>query len=143
MNRKFWALLSLVTILTCICGTMFNRIRNVPYAGHDNHGHVSFIAGGFQSQFQIESQIIAFLCRAFQSSLVCLYHGSKLILYADGMLAFVTIGLADRAPRVTSPKVQSAIILIYVGLGFTLYSFLLSIFRIKNGGYPFALPPFL
>jgi oligosaccharyltransferase complex subunit gamma len=45
---------------------MFNRIRNVPYAGHDGHGHVSFIAGGFQSQFQIESQIVAFMC-------MCLY----------------------------------------------------------------------
>ncbi|ROW07576.1 hypothetical protein VPNG_06848 [Cytospora leucostoma] len=122
MNRKFWALLSLVTILTCICGTMFNRIRNVPYAGHDNRGQISFIAAGFQSQFQIESQIIAFLY---------------------GILAFVTIGLADRAPRVASPKLQSAIVLVYVGIGFALYSFLLSIFRIKNGGYPFALPPFL
>jgi oligosaccharyltransferase complex subunit gamma len=24
-----------------------------------------------------------------------------------------------------------------------MYSFLLSVFRIKNGGYPFSLPPFM
>ncbi|ROV95724.1 hypothetical protein VMCG_07608 [Cytospora schulzeri] len=122
MNRKAWALLSLITILTCICGTMFNRIRNVPYAGHDGRGHVSFIAGGYQSQFQIESQIVAFM-------------------YA--VLAFCAIGLADRAPRVGSAKLQQALIFVYAGVMFGMYSFLLSVFRMKNGGYPFALPPFL
>ncbi|KUI74264.1 Magnesium transporter protein 1 [Cytospora mali] len=122
MNRKCWAILSLITILTCICGTMFNRIRNVPYAGQDGRGHVSFIAAGFQSQYQIESQIVAFM-------------------YA--VLSFCAIGLADRAPRVGSAKLQKALIFVYAGVMFAMYSFLLSIFRVKNGGYPFALPPFL
>lgn len=61
-HRRLWQFLSLMTILGCTCGTMFNIIRNVPYAGHDGKGHVSFFAGGFQSQFQLESQIIGALC---------------------------------------------------------------------------------
>lgn len=61
-HRRLWQFISLMTILGCTCGTMFNIIRNVPYAGHDGKGHVSFFAGGFQSQFQLESQIIGALC---------------------------------------------------------------------------------
>lgn len=61
-HRRLWQFISLMTILACTCGTMFNVIRNVPYAGHDGKGHVSFFAGGFQSQFQLESQIIGALC---------------------------------------------------------------------------------
>ena len=34
-------------------------------------------------------------------------------------------------------------ILIWSAVLFLMYSFLLSVFRIKNGGYPFFLPPFM
>jgi len=33
--------------------------------------------------------------------------------------------------------------MIWSGVLFVMYSFLLSVFRIKNGGYPFSLPPFM
>ncbi|KAK7697782.1 oligosaccharyl transferase subunit ost3/OST6 [Diaporthe eres] len=121
-HRRLWQFISLMTILGCTCGTMFNIIRNVPYAGHDGKGHVSFFAGGFQSQFQLESQIIG-------------------ALY--GALAFCAIGLADKAPRIGGVKTQQTMVVLYAGVMLVLYSFLLSIFRVKNGGYPFALPPFL
>ncbi|KAI3396273.1 hypothetical protein diail_12355 [Diaporthe ilicicola] len=121
-HRRLWQFISLMVILGCTCGTMFNVIRNVPYAGHDGKGHVSFFAGGFQSQFQLESQIIG-------------------ALY--GALAFCAIGLADKAPRIGGVKLQQTMVIAYAGVLLVLYSFLLSIFRIKNGGYPFALPPFL
>jgi oligosaccharyltransferase complex subunit gamma len=38
---------------------------------------------------------------------------------------------------------QQTMIILNAGIMLVLYSFLLSIFRMKNGGYPFALPPFL
>ena len=41
------------------------------------------------------------------------------------------------------PKIQGIAILVWSGALFLVYSFLLSIFRVKNGGYPFSLPPFL
>ncbi|KAJ0119171.1 hypothetical protein N8I77_002130 [Diaporthe amygdali] len=121
-HRRLWQFISLMVILGCTCGTMFNVIRNVPYAGHDGKGHVSFFAGGFQSQFQLESQIIG-------------------ALY--GALAFCAIGLADKAPRIGGIKTQQTMVIVYAGVMLVLYSFLLSIFRVKNGGYPFSLPPFL
>jgi len=40
------------------------------------------------------------------------------------------------------PKTQQVAVFAWGGLLFLVYSFLLSIFRMKNGGYPFYLPPF-
>lgn len=142
-HRRLWQFISLMTILACTCGTMFNVIRNVPYAGHDGKGHVSFFAGGFQSQFQLESQIIGALCtyrlpRSFSWEVFLL-----MAPLTDGALAFCAIGLADKAPRLGGVKIQQTMVILYAGVMLVLYSFLLSIFRVKNGGYPFALPPFL
>ncbi|PSR97672.1 hypothetical protein BD289DRAFT_83252 [Coniella lustricola] len=103
-------------------GAMFNSIRNTPYVGQDGNGRISYIAGGFQSQYGLESQIISGLY---------------------GALALTAIYLGDRIPRYTDSKVQTLAILITGFLMLVLYSFLLSIFRVKNGGYPFSLPPFL
>ena len=60
----------------------------------------------------------------------------------DGTLSFATIALAVRVPRMSDPKKQQLAVLIWGGVMFGMYSFLLSVFRIKNGGYPFHLPPF-
>lgn len=43
----------------------------------------------------------------------------------------------------TDPKRQQIAVVTWGVVLFVLYSFLLSIFRIKNGGYPFSLPPFM
>jgi oligosaccharyltransferase complex subunit gamma len=37
---------------------------------------------------------------------------------------------------------QQIAVLVWGAVLFGMYSFLLSVFRIKNGGYPFWLPPF-
>lgn len=60
----------------------------------------------------------------------------------DGVLAFATISLALKVPRMTDPRAQGIAIMVWGGIIFGMYSFLLSVFRIKNGGYPFWLPPF-
>ena len=39
-------------------------------------------------------------------------------------------------------KGQQLAVLIWAGVLFATYSFLLSVFKTKNGGYPFFLPPF-
>ena len=61
---------------------------------------------------------------------------------SDGVLAFATISLALKVPRMTNPKTQAVAVAVWGGVMFGMYSFLLSVFRIKNGGYPFYLPPF-
>lgn len=60
----------------------------------------------------------------------------------DGILAFATITLAVKVPRIADARTQQIAVLSWAAVVFLVYSFLLSIFRFKNGGYPFYLPPF-
>lgn len=120
-NRNLWAALSLIAILLFTSGHMFNHIRKVPYVVGDGHGGVNYFAHGFQTQYGLETQIVA-------------------AIY--GLLSFATISLALKVPRISDPGYQQIAVLIWVGVVFLMYSYLLSVFRIKNGGYPFWLPPF-
>ncbi|PPJ59468.1 hypothetical protein CBER1_02429 [Cercospora berteroae] len=120
-SRSLWTAVSLVAVLLFTSGHMFNHIRKVPYVASDGKGGVSYFAGGFQNQFGMETQIIA-------------------AIY--GVLSFATISLALKTPRITDPRQQKIAVLVWGGIILAVYSFLLSIFRVKNGGYPFWLPPF-
>ncbi|KAL1310810.1 hypothetical protein AAFC00_001049 [Neodothiora populina] len=120
-NRNLWAAISIIAVLLFTSGHMFNHIRKVPYIAGDGKGGISYFAGGFQNQFGLETQIVA-------------------AMY--GILAFATISLALKVPRVVDPKVQGIMIIVWGGVMLAMYSFLLSVFRMKNGGYPFWLPPF-
>lgn len=120
-NRNIWAAISLIAILLFTSGHMFNHIRKVPYVAGNGRGGIEYFAGGFQNQFGLETQIIA-------------------AIY--GLLSFATISLALKVPRISDPKIQQVAVLVWGGIIFVMYSFLLSVFRAKNGGYPFWLPPF-
>ncbi|TVY45092.1 Magnesium transporter protein [Lachnellula occidentalis] len=120
-NRNVWAAISLIAILLFTTGHMFNHIRKVPYVTGDGKGGVSYFAGGFSNQNGLETQILA-------------------AIY--GLLSFATISLALKVPRITDPKTQQVAVIVWSGVIFGMYSFLLSVFRMKNGGYPFWLPPF-
>ncbi|KAJ5150970.1 uncharacterized protein N7482_010222 [Penicillium canariense] len=120
-NRNLWAAVSLIAILLFTSGQMFNHIRKVPYVAGDGKGGISYFAGGFQNQFGLETQIVA-------------------AIYA--VLSFATIALALKVPRMEDVKGQQLAVLIWAGVLFGTYSLLLSVFKTKNGGYPFYLPPF-
>lgn len=120
-NRNLWAAFSLIAVLLFTSGHMFNHIRKVPYVVGDGKGGISYFAGGFSNQFGMETQIIA-------------------AVYA--ILSFATIALAMKVPRIADSKTQQVAVLIWGTVLFGMYSFLLSVFRAKNGGYPFFLPPF-
>lgn len=62
-NRNIWASISLLAILLFTSGHMFNHIRHAPYVAGDGHGGISYFANGFQSQFGLETQIVAALCK--------------------------------------------------------------------------------
>ncbi|KAI1270617.1 OST3/OST6 family protein [Xylariaceae sp. FL1019] len=121
-SRKLWAGISLIGILVFISGHMFNQIRRVPYVAGDGHGGISYFAGGFQNQYGLETQIIAFIY---------------------GILAFATIALAVKAPRTQDPTMQQFMVIAWGAVLIIMYSYLMSVFRVKNGGYPFKLPPFM
>ncbi|KAL4801390.1 hypothetical protein BDV18DRAFT_84658 [Aspergillus unguis] len=120
-NRNLWAAFSLIAILLFTSGHMFNHIRKVPYVVGDGRGGISYFAGGFSNQFGMETQIVA-------------------ALYA--VLSFSAIALAMRVPRIADNKSQQVAVVIWGAVLLGTYSFLLSVFRAKNGGYPFFLPPF-
>ncbi|KAL2833219.1 hypothetical protein BDW59DRAFT_138291 [Aspergillus cavernicola] len=120
-NRNLWAAFSLVAILLFTSGHMFNHIRKVPYVAGDGRGGISYFAGGFSNQFGMETQIVA-------------------AMYA--VLSFSAIGLAMKVPRIADKKSQQVAVVIWGVVLLGTYSFLLSVFRAKNGGYPFFLPPF-
>ena len=60
----------------------------------------------------------------------------------DGLLSFSTIALAIRVPAERNPKIQLVMTVLWGSIMYLVYAFLLFIFRGKNGGYPFKLPPF-
>ncbi|KAI0008103.1 hypothetical protein F4779DRAFT_467096 [Xylariaceae sp. FL0662B] len=121
-NRNVWAGLTLIVILLCTSGHMFNQIRKVPYVAGNGRGGLTYFASGFQNQLGLETQVVAFIY---------------------GLLSFATISLALKAPRVRDPKLQQLTVIAWGAVLVLMYSFLLSVFRIKNGGYPFKLPPFM
>ncbi|KAJ4406963.1 oligosaccharyl transferase subunit ost3/OST6 [Neurospora sp. IMI 360204] len=121
-NRNVWAAFTLIAILLFTSGHMFNQIRKVPYVANNPRGGVSYFAAGFQSQYGLETQIVA-------------------ALY--GLLSFAVISLAVKVPRIADPRSQVITVWAWSGVILVVYSFLLSIFRVKNAGYPFYLPPFM
>ncbi|KAJ6443452.1 oligosaccharyl transferase subunit [Purpureocillium lavendulum] len=125
-NRNLWAAGTMIAILLFTSGHMFNHIRHVPYVAGDGRGGITYFAGGFQSQLGLETQIVAAMC-----------------IEPDGLLSFSTIALGSRIPRMTEPKKQLVAAISWISVMFFLNSFLLSVFRIKNSGYPFSLPPFM
>lgn len=62
-SRNVWAAVSLIAILLFTSGHMFNHIRKVPYIAGDGKGGISYFAGGFQSQYGMETQIVAAMCK--------------------------------------------------------------------------------
>lgn len=120
-NRNLWAAISLILVLLFTSGHMFNHIRKTPYVAGDGKGGVSYFAGGFSNQYGLESQIVA-------------------AIY--GVLAFATISLAVKVPRIKDARAQQFAVFLWSGILLCMYSFLLSVFRTKNAGYQFYLPPF-
>ena len=137
-NRNLWAGGSLIAVLLFTSGHMFNHIRKVPYVSGDGRGGISYFAGGFQNQLGLETQIIAAVCMWFDTRRCVISANNS----ADGLLAFATITLALKVPRIADAKTQQVAALAWAAVLFLVYSFLLSVFRFKNGGYPFWLPPF-
>ncbi|KAF8522288.1 dolichyl-diphosphooligosaccharide-protein glycotransferase [Hysterangium stoloniferum] len=118
LSRWTWAIFSIGTSLVMVGGYMFVRIRGMPYVAGDPNGGVQLISPGFQSQYGIEVQIIAFI-------------------YGLLSLSFVVLTLL--VPRQTSAARQRYGVYVWTGISLALFSVLLSVFRIKNPGYPFRL----
>lgn len=137
-NRNLWAAISLISVLLFTSGHMFNHIRKVPYVTGDGKGSITYFAGGFSNQLGLESQIIAAICKLFKKEprVNCTDNAQ------DGVLSFTVIALTLKTSRIIDTKAQQASVVIWSVILLVMYSFLMSIFRTKSGGYPFFLPPF-
>ncbi|KAM6500509.1 oligosaccharyl transferase subunit OST3/OST6 family [Amanita muscaria] len=113
-SRWTWAIGTIVTCLVMTSGFMFTRIRNSPYTGGDGN----WIAGGFQNQFGQEVQVVAFI-------------------YGLLSLAFLMQILV--IPYQTSPTRQRLQVYLWTAVIVIVYSIIVSLFRVKNRGYPFRL----
>lgn len=71
-SRTVWAAVTLISILLFTSGHMYNQIRNVPYVAADGRGGISYFASGFQSQYGLETQIVAALCESLANTTACL-----------------------------------------------------------------------
>ena len=65
-----------------------------------------------------------------------------IFFWTDAVLSFATIALAMKVPRIGDAKSQQAAVVVWAAVLLSMYSFLLSVFKAKNSGYPFFLPPF-
>lgn len=145
-SRNLWASMSVIAVLLFTSGHMFNHIRGAPYVAGNGKGGVQYITPGFQNQLGIESQIVAALCKSSSSSCCAARIDHRFLELttplSDGILAFATTHLALKVPRIQDPKKQQAAVFIWCAVTYGFYSILMSIFRKKNGGYPYILPPF-
>ncbi|KAL9715164.1 oligosaccharyl transferase subunit ost3/OST6 [Leucoagaricus gongylophorus] len=111
--RWTWAMVIVLTSLIMISGYMFTKIRGMPYVAPGG-----WIAPGFQSQYGQEVHVVAFIY---------------------GLLSFAFLMLLLVVPTQTSPTRQRAQVYLWSAIIVIVYSLLLSLFRVKNRGYPFKL----
>lgn len=115
-SRYIWAVITIPFILLMTGGQMWNQIRNPPYMTRQQGGTPLYIAPGYSNQYGVETQLIA-------------------ALY--GITAFAAYTLAFTVSRLDDPVRQRIAIYVWLGVLLTTSSFLMNIFRMKNGGYPF------
>ncbi|KAK0545022.1 oligosaccharyl transferase subunit ost3/OST6 [Tilletia horrida] len=117
-NRTIWVFISLATIVTMNSGLMWCQIRGAPYMVPTQNGGVKMIADGFSNQFGAESHILSGL-------------------YA--LLAASVVALTIYVPAQGDQGRQRAGVYLWSAIFLGAFSLLISVFRIKNPGYPFRL----
>ncbi|CAO0798278.1 unnamed protein product [Mucor circinelloides] len=117
-HKNTWAIISILFILTFTSGYMWNRIRTPPFVMPGKNGDINYIASGFSSQLGVEPQIVASIY---------------------GLLAFSLVALIKSVPQFDDQTRQRFGVYIWMGCIIFIFSALLALFKIKNGGYPFKL----
>ncbi|KAI0670289.1 oligosaccharyl transferase subunit OST3/OST6 family [Trametes maxima] len=113
-SRWAWAIGTVLTSLVMTSGFMFVRIRGMPQSGANGQ----WIAPGYQNQFGQETQVVSFIYGLLSAAFL--------------MLTLVT-------PYQTNPARQRLQIYLWSGVILVMFSVLISLFRVKNRGYPFKL----
>ncbi|KAI0341618.1 oligosaccharyl transferase subunit OST3/OST6 family [Trametopsis cervina] len=112
-SRITWAVITVGIILVMTGGHMFVQIRGMPYSDGTN-----WIAGGYQNQYGQETQVVAM---------------------TYGLLGGAFLMLTMVAPYQTSKSRQQVQVWLWSIVVFVMFSVLISLFRVKNRGYPYKL----
>ncbi|KLT43845.1 putative dolichyl-diphosphooligosaccharide-protein glycotransferase [Cutaneotrichosporon oleaginosum] len=117
-SRIVWGVATTLLCILFTSGYMWNKIKNAPYVQAGPGGRVSWVAGGYQNQLGLESQVVG-------------------ALY--GVLALTVVVLSVFIPAQSSPAKQRVGTYLWLALLIVLFSLLIRLFKLKNGGYPFGL----
>ncbi|KDQ07924.1 hypothetical protein BOTBODRAFT_166427 [Botryobasidium botryosum FD-172 SS1] len=117
LSRWTWGFVTIATSIVMCSGFMFVRIRNMPLAVTTKTG-ASWVANGFQTQYGGETYAMS-------------------LLY--GALAFSFVSLTLLVPKIPTAGRQRAGVYLWTTALMVLYSLLITLFRLKNPGYPFGL----
>lgn len=110
-SKPFWMLVCLSTMIIFNSGQMWNSIRGAPYVAVGQGGKPEYIAGGFQNQYGIETQIVAGLY---------------------SLLAFSFVALTVLVPAQRDPTRQRAGVYVWSAIFLCTFSVLFVIFRMKK-----------
>lgn len=116
-----WGAVSILLVLLCISGYMFNQIRGTPFIREKENGQIDYFAAGPQAQYGLETQIVSSLY---------------------GLLGILFLLLVNKVPKIKNAQVQLLAVLVltvFIYLGYGVYLFF---FGIKSRGYPYALLTF-
>ncbi|KAM0746766.1 hypothetical protein T439DRAFT_293724 [Meredithblackwellia eburnea MCA 4105] len=119
LSRPYlWSFSTMFIILIMTSGYMWNQIRHPPYLQAGQGGRVNYIAGGYSNQLGAETHIVS-------------------AVY--GVLAFAAYTLAHTLPKLRDPVRQRLGVYVWTGIFFVMAGVLVSLFKIKQPGYPFSL----
>lgn len=128
-SRVVWGVGCVSTCILFTSGYMWNKIKNAPYVQGGSNGQISWVASGYSNQLGLETQVVGGMCKS------ALW--ARLMI--DGLLALTVIVLSVFIPAQSSPVKQRVGTLLWIGLLVVVYSMLIRLFKVKNGGYPFKL----
>ena len=133
-SRWVWAALVIGASIIFTSGFMFVRIRGSPWVAHHN-GQPQWMAGGYQSQYGMEVQVIGAICAL--SFLTGNNETYLTLMIIDLTAAFSYTALIFLVPQISSPSKQRLGVYIWCTLSVVLLAILLSFLRIKNPGWCF------
>ena len=118
-NKKIWLAISLMSVIMFISGHMYNVTRGTKFMGYNGKDYV-LIDPSFQSQFAVETQIVA-------------------VLYSS--LAFIAIGMIKLVSQLKTRSAQSLATIICSLALLVICSILINLFKVKSYGFPISLLP--
>lgn len=119
-NKNVWQFVSLALIILFISGHMYNQIRNPDLYKTDSQGKIHYIAVGHNIQYGSETQAVT-------------------VIY--GLLSAILILLIRMIPTINKPTTKLLTSAACCIASIVLYSYIVEIYRIKSGSYPFHLWP--